>query len=264
MLIGGTLYYAEMSAHRVVTWDGTERKTFFTQDGCGPTSISPMSEGRLAVLCHLGDAVVILSKAGETLRVIREDGEGARLTLPNDSHSDRAGGVYFSSSGPFHPSAQPSGRLFHLAADGTVTKVAQGINYANGVYVTGDRVVYLSEHMGKKILRYRIGPDGGLTPLPPFADIAALDADVAAAPARVGPDGLEVTADGTVYVCIYGAGKIFKISADGTLLQTIDARVRFVTNIALDLPARRMFVTGAHTNTVFPYEGLVHAIAIED
>ena len=264
VLIGDMLYYAEMSADRVVTWDGTSQKMFFKRDRCGPTSISPMSDDRLAVLCHLENAVVIVSKAGDTLQVIQDDTEGARLTLPNDSHSDRMGGVFFSSSGPFHISAQPSGRLFHLAADGTVTMVAQDLTYPNGVFVTADRVLYVSEHMGKKILRYAIGPDNRLTPIALFADIATLDEEIGAAPARIGPDGLEVTPDGTVYVSIYGAGKILKLSAAGALLKAIDAQVRYVTNLALDLPARRMIVTGAHSNTKFPFIGMVYEMAIDD
>ena len=264
VLIGGMLFYAEMSADRVTVWDGTSRRTFFKRERCGPTSVSPMSNDRLAILCHLENAVVIVSKSGTVLKVIRKDAEGARLTLPNDSHSDRAGGVYFSSSGTFHIAAQPSGRLFHLAADGTVQLVAEGLTYSNGVFVTPDRVLYVSEHMDKKILRYRIEPDNTLTPMAVFADIAALDAEIGEAPPRVGPDGLEVMADGTVYVCIYGAGKILKLSATGTLLEAIDTEVRYVTNLVVDLPARRMIVTGAHSNTEFPFTGMVYEIALDE
>ena len=263
VLIGGMLFYAEMSADRVTVWDGTSRRTFFRRERCGPTSISPMSDERLAILCHLENAVVIVSMSGDTIKVIRKDAEGARLTLPNDSHSDRTGGVYFSSSGTFHISAQPSGRLFHLAADDTVTQVAEGLSYSNGVFVTPERVLYVSEHMGKKILRYRIEPDNTLTPIAAFADIAAIDDQVGEAPARVGPDGLEVMADGTVYVCIYGAGKILKLSASGALLNTIETEVRYVTNLVIDLATRRMIVTGAHSNTEFPFIGMVYEIAMD-
>ena len=264
VLIGGMLFYAEMSADRVTVWDGTTRRSFFERDGCGPTSISPMSNDRLAILCHLEDAVVIVAKSGDTLKVIRKDAAGARLRLPNDSHSDRAGGVYFSSSGPFHIGSQPSGRVFHLAADDKVTLVAEGLTYSNGVFVTPERVLYVSEHMGKKIHRYRIEPDNSLTPIAVFADIAAIDEEVGAASPRVGPDGLEVMADGTVYVCIYGAGKILKLSPSGALLKTIDTEVRFVTNLVVDPDARRMIVTGAHSNTQFPYTGMVYEIALDE
>lgn len=264
VLIGGMLFYAEMSADRVTVWDGASRRTFFKRESCGPTSVSPMSGDRLAILCHLENAVVIVSTSGTVLKIIRKDAEGARLNLPNDSHSDRKGGVYFSSSGTFHIAAQPSGRLFHLAADDTVKLVAEGLTYSNGVFVTPERVLYVSEHMGKRILRYRIEPDNTLTPLAIFADIAALDGEIGEAPPRVGPDGLEVMADGTVYVCIYGAGKILKLSSAGTLLKAIDTEVRYVTNLVVDLPARRMIVTGAHSNTEFPFVGMVYAIALEE
>ena len=41
VLIGGMLFYAEMSADRVTVWDGTSRRTFFKRERCGPTSVSP-------------------------------------------------------------------------------------------------------------------------------------------------------------------------------------------------------------------------------
>ena len=192
VFIGGALYYAEMTGDRVVKWDDAGRATFFEMKGCGPTSVSPFGDGKLAVTCHLGDAIAIVSAGGETLKVITTSIVGERLTLPNDSHTDRAGGVYFSSSGPFNIRAQPSGRVFHMKPDGSVALVAKGLWYSNGVFATKTGMLYVSEHMGKKILRYRIAKDGSLTPLAPFADIAKLVPDIAAARDRAKP-GLRKT-----------------------------------------------------------------------
>jgi sugar lactone lactonase YvrE len=263
LIHNGALYYAEMTADRVVRWDGAGRATFFEMKGCGPTSISPYGEDRFAVTCHSAGAIALVSADGEGLEELKFSIDGERLSLPNDSYSDRRGGVYFSSSGPFAIRAQPSGRVFHLAADGTAKKVAEGLTYSNGVFVTTSGVVYVSEHMGKRILRYRMEGDGGLTPLQPFADIARLVPDIGAMPAAVGPDGLEVTGGGTVFVAIYGSGKILQISALGTLQKTFETGLEFVTSLALDLDANRMIVTGAHSNTEHPYKGEVREIRLD-
>lgn len=262
LIHGGALYYAEMTADRVTRWDANGRQPFFNMKDCGPTSISPYGENEFAITCHLGDAVAIVSAAGERRQVLKTSVDGERLTLPNDSHSDRRGGVYFSSSGPFSIHAQPSGRVFHIRTDGTVRKVAEGLTYSNGVFVTPEGVVYVSEHMGKRILRYRINDDGGLTPLDVFADVAKLAPEIGAMPQTVGPDGLEVTGAGTVFVAIYGSGKILQISALGTLQKTYDTGLKFVSSLALDLDRNRMIVTGAHSNRVHPYKGEVRELSL--
>ena len=262
LIHGGALYYAEMTADQVTRWDGQGRVPFFTMKGCGPTSISPYGEDRFVVTCHLGDAIAVVSERGETLDVLDRAVSGERLTLPNDSHSDRRGGVYFSSSGPFSIRAQPSGRVYHLSADGQVKKVADDLTYSNGIYVTPNGLVYVSEHMGKRILRYRMQEDGSLTALETFADIARLVPAFRARPPTVGPDGLEVTGSGTVFVAIYGSGKILQISSVGTLQKVYETRLKFVTSVALDPDRNRMIVTGAHSNTVHPYAGAVRTLPL--
>jgi len=257
VFIGGALYYAEMTGDRVVKWADAGPGTFFERKGCGPTSISAFGADRFAVTCHLDDAIAVVDADGVLVRLIETSDIGARLTSPNDSHADHAGGVYFSSSGPFNTRGQPSGRVFHLAPDGTATLVAKGLNYANGVFVTASGMVYVSEHLGKIIQRYRIGEGGALIPLGPFADIARLAPEIGAAPATVGPDGLEVTPGGTVFVAIYGSGKILQISAIGTLQRQFETGLTFVTSLALDLDRNRMIVTGAHSNTQRPFRGEV-------
>ena len=262
LIHGSALYYAEMTADRVTRWDESGARPFFQLKDCGPTSISPFGDDGFAVTCHLGDAIAMVSASGELRQLLKVSIDGEALTLPNDSHSDRRGGVYFSSSGPFSIQAQPSGRVFHISADGTARKVASGLTYSNGVFVTPEGLVYVSEHMGKRILRYRMSDDGALTPLEPFADIARLVPEIGTMPPTVGPDGLEVTGGGTVFVAIYGSGKILQISALGTLQKTYDTGLKFVTSLALDFERNRMIVTGAHSNRVRPYEGEVRELPL--
>lgn len=264
VFINGALYYAEMTGERVVKWDAGGRKPFASFEDCGPTSVSPFGQSDLAVTCHLGDAIAIVSADGTISRRIGYSQEGERLTLPNDSHSDLKGGIYFSSSGPFTPLAPPTGRIFHLRSDGTAHLVARGLHYANGIFVTGEGILYACEHIGRRILRYRIRDDGGLDPLGPFVNVEALMPELRSAPRTTGPDGLEVTPGGSVLVAIYGSSRILHISPAGTLRRTYDTGLKFVTSLALDLDRGRMVVTGAHSNTVPPYEGEVRQIELED
>ncbi|MEZ6021888.1 MAG: hypothetical protein R3C16_00310 [Hyphomonadaceae bacterium] len=55
---GERLYFAEMGADRISTYERGTRGVFFSQQGCGPTAIAPYGEGFL-VLCHIDRAVAV-------------------------------------------------------------------------------------------------------------------------------------------------------------------------------------------------------------
>jgi sugar lactone lactonase YvrE len=261
VIVDGALWYAEMTGDRVTRIAGEERTVFEMPAGCGPTAVARYGETRLVVLCHRSGGLKILSREGVLVGAIDEDIDGAPLTYPNDAYEDRRGGVYFSSSGPFNARAQPAGRVMHLRADGTVHTVAQDIVYANGVFVTSDAVLLVSEHIGHRILRYRIRDDGALEALSDLADATALGLAPHGDP-LVGPDGIEMATDGRVFVAIYGAGKALVLTAQGAVVAEITVPFRFLTNIVLDQARRRAILTGATSNTVWPYAGAVIEVAL--
>jgi sugar lactone lactonase YvrE len=263
VLIGGVLHFAEMTADRVAQVERGYIARAPTPEGCGPTSISPYGQG-IVVLCHLSGGLLVMSLDGDIEATITHDEAGAELTYPNDSHEDRAGGVYFSSSGVFNPSVQPSGRLFHLRADGTVHQVAGDLTYPNGVFVTDDKMLYVSEHLGKRILRFQIHNNFTLAGAQEFADHTSLGIDPPARNPLVGPDGIEVAGDGTVYVAIYGASKVLIIGTDGIVRSEIPAPMRYLTNIVLDEAAGRAFLAGAFNNRTWPYRGQVLEVALPE
>jgi gluconolactonase len=261
VIIGAALWYAEMTGDRVTRIAGEARTVVEMPAGCGPTAIARYGETRLVVLCHRSGGLKILSREGVVVGAIDEDIDGAPLTYPNDAYEDRRGGVYFTSSGAFTARARPAGRVMHLRADGTVRTVARDIVYANGVFVTSDGVLLVSEHIGHRILRYRIGDDGALEALGDLADATALGLAPQDDP-LVGPDGIEVANDGRVFVAIYGAGKALVLSARGAVVAEITVPFRFLTNIVLDEARGRAILTGATSNTVLPYAGAVIEVAL--
>lgn len=252
---GETLYYAEMGADRVMRVDARGGGIFFARAGCGPTAIAPYGDGFL-VLCHLSGEAVAVAADGAEGRIWTEDAAGRRLGNPNDAAADGAGGVYFSDSGPFRQGAPARGRVMHLSAGGALTRVAGPLHYPNGVAVHGGGL-YVSEHLKGRILRYRIAPGGGLSGPEIFADLGGR-----APPARyetryplAGPDGLDFASDGSLYVALYGEGRLFRISPEGAPLAEIEAGTRFVTSLAFGPTA--VAVTGAFDNRTPPFPGEV-------
>lgn len=80
------------------------------------------------------------------------------------------------------------GRLLALSPNGSVTTLARGLLFANGVAVAHDgRSVLVSETFGQRVMRYRLdGPRAGT--LTVFADLPTI------------PDGVSRAADGGYYV----------------------------------------------------------------
>ena len=255
----GLLYVAEMGADRVSVYDHGRKRTFFKREGCGPTALAPYGAGFL-ILCHVEGALVAVDASANVRFTRGMDGEGHAFRDPNDCFEDGHGGVYFSDPGEFSKRTPPEGALVHIDARGEVTRVAAGLWYPNGVYVNPAHTeLYLSETFRRRVLRYQMNPDGSLGAMRVFADIDATAPRVQRfqPPYReAGPDGLEMAADGTMYVAIYGEGRIVRLSPEGRYLGEIDEPLRYLTNIAFD-PAGNAYTTGAFENDTPPFPGQV-------
>lgn len=246
------LYYGEMARDRVtISTDLKTTATFWEMPGCGPVSVAPYRQQELLVLCHMAHKVVRVSMAGATIRAIDRDSGGLPIVHPNDSSPDDKGGVYFTASGEFNPSAPATGAVLYLDRDGKVRRLADGIRYANGIAVDlKNRRVFVSEHLNRRVLAFPLLDDGSLGRRIVFFDFAAIrrtprfELD-----ALAGPDGLELDDTGRLIVAEYGAGRIHLVSSAGTWLGTQDGFRRYVTDMVL-LPGGQAAVTQTEANDV--------------
>jgi sugar lactone lactonase YvrE len=258
-VIDGVLYYAEMGNDRVMRYDGQTNAPVWTREGCGPTMVAPLGDGSLAVLCHREAMVARIRADGALVGVVDRDRDGQPFTNPNAGTSDRKDGIYFSSSGSFSPGARVTGAILHLDASGALTRVAEGIHYANGVALSPDgETLYVSEHLERRVLAFDIAADGTLSNRRTFV---RLDDLVAAEPDRsweVGPDGLTVDRDGNLVIAEYGAGRLLIVDRNAKLIATIAVPERYVTASAFDSGQTRLFIT-APASLMDPSRGAVYA-----
>ena len=259
--LDGALYYAEMTADRVTRWDGTENHTFWRGEGCGPTSIAPLTADRLLVLCHISAELVILDRDGQALQVIDRDDSGRRLTSPNDVIADGRGGAYFSEAGVFWREAPATGRVYYLNAAGSLQTVAAGLHYANGLVLdrAGARL-FFSEHLARKVWLFPVEPNGSLAPGRPFFDLGQVAEPPRHRDAHAGPDGLDLDRAGNLYICEYGAGRVLLVGPDGRLRGTLQVPLPYLTNIALAPDEGELFLTAAKTNRARPFPGAVFRV----
>lgn len=255
----GRVLYTEMGADQVAAVAGGAKSVLWKEPGCGPTALAPWGGG-LLVLCHRAAALVALdANFAATRRWLRDDA-GVRLQDPNDASADGRGGVYFSDPGIFSADAPATGAVLHLGADGALRRVAAGLRYPNGVFFDrAENALYVDEHLTRRVLRYPILPDGALGPMRVFADLNALTRRVGAY-AEAGPDGLERGPDGDLYVCLYGEGRILRLSRTGRVVASIPVATPYLTNIAFG-PDGAAYVTGAFENVRPPLRGQVARLA---
>jgi sugar lactone lactonase YvrE len=258
------LLVAEMPRHRVVLLAGPRRQAVWQEDGCGPTSIKRIPSGGYWVLCHLGHRVVRLSDTFAIEKVYTQSSSGRRIAFPNDASVDARGNLYLSSSGQFSLQAPPEGRVVFVdVATGTVTDLAAGLRYANGVLVQEKlKRVLVSEHLDRRVLSFPLLDQGKLGAPSVFFDFRAAPA-VQNPYVQSGPDGLAAFDDGDVCVADYGNGRILLLSSAGRFLGQLDLKYRFVTNLAISPDQGSIYVTMTRDNASERLDGVVQKFRVK-
>jgi gluconolactonase len=261
----GKLYYVEYDRNTVTVWDGKSNRVFATQKGCGPSAVLATARGEFLTTCYDNGTIGRLSADGRALPAYDHDRDGNAFVGPNDFAPDRAGGIYFTASG--HPGQAVDGRVFYLAANGTITLAASDLNAANGVAVSLDgETLYVVETEEHRLLRFRIGPAGHLSERRVFLSLDELTRHVG----HIWPDGVKIDSRGRIYIGQNPrdpqaplAGTIFVVDKDGRLLRSIKLPSPGVPNMTFSEDERTLYVTALDQLDKSPYRGKVYAVPNE-
>jgi sugar lactone lactonase YvrE len=250
------LLYAEMAADRIMEWkEGGPARVYWREAGCGPTAISIYRRTELIVLCHRGAKLAHLDSQGRKVAEIRTDKDGVAFRDPNDSFEDGQGGAFFSDSGVFSAGAAPTGEVYHLSRRGVATRIVHGMKYANGVqYDPARRRLLVSEHLARKVWEFTLGDTFNITARRVFLDVDAHLDPAKSDYAETGPDGIEMDANGDVYIPVYGAGALLVVKKNGAV-RSRSVPIKYVTNIAIS--KKLAAIVGAAINDRPPFSGKV-------
>ncbi len=149
------------------------------------------------------------------------------------------------------------GRIVHLAADGSLTEVANDLHYANGVTQGPDGRLYVNESEAGRTVSFAIAEDGTLSDRRVFARYYQLGE----APG-VYPDGIKLGPNGNFFVGLYSSGAILEIAPDGSLVARHEVPSSAAPNLAFSADGKTMFVTAVDNTAGAPYEGKVYAVAL--
>jgi gluconolactonase len=261
----GKLYYVEYDRNTVTVWDGNSNTYFATIKGCGPSAVLNTRSGEFLVTCYDSGSIGHLSADGKILPAYDHDAKGEKFIGPNDFAADRLGGIYFSDSG--HPGKAVDGRVFYLAADGTITLVASNLNAANGLVVSPDgKTLYVIETEENRLLKYRIDSAGHVTDRKMFLNLDELTHHVG----HIYPDGVKIDSHGLLYIGQNPrdpkaplAGTIFVVNSDGQLLRSIKVPSPGVPNLAFSPDEKTLYVTALDQLDKPPYRGKLYAVPNE-
>lgn len=258
----GKLYYVEYDRNSVTTWDGVKNAVFWSKKGCGPSAVIPTAHGEFLATCYDSGTIGRISAEGSDLPPYTHDKDGNPFVGPNDFAPDRHGGIYFTCSGT--PGPVIDGKIFYIAADGTITQMAADVHSANGIVVSNDgQTLYAIETEEHRLIQFKIGADASLSGRRIFLNLDDLTNHVT----HIYPDGVKIDSKGEIYIGqnprdVHAplVGTIFVVNSDGKLLRTLKLPSPGVPNFAFSPDETTLYVTALDQVDVSPYAGKIYSI----
>jgi sugar lactone lactonase YvrE len=256
------LYYVEYGRNAVMVWDGKHNRVFSAVQGCGQSAVVPTGRGEFLTTCYDNGTIGRIAADGKSLAPYAHDKDGLPFVGPNDLAPDGHGGTYFSTSGSHGDAID--GRVFYIAADGTISLKADAVHNANGLAVSRDgTILYVVETDENRLLKFRIGADGSLSDRRIVVNLDDLVHHVV----HIWPDGVKVDSRGQIYLGqsarkyhVPYAGVIFVVDAGGRLLRQLTLPSLQVPNFAFSPDENTLYVTAVDQIDKSPYRGKVYSI----
>jgi sugar lactone lactonase YvrE len=196
----------------------------------GPAGTSLRANGHLLICDNKSPALLDLAPDGK-LGVVADQFEGKGLSSLNDVTVDKTGNIYWTDPAG-SSSEKPVGQIFRVTPAGTVSKVAAGLAFPNGLDVDpAGEYLYVIESQSQKILRYPIPKDEQLLDKPTvFYDLGGS-----------GGDGCTFDAGGNLWVADFhrketGTGRIVVLSPAAKVLGYLNLPSKVVSNITFGGP----------------------------
>ena len=258
----GKLYYVEYGRNAVMVWDGKKNLVFSAEKGCGQSAVVPTARGEFLTTCYDSGTIGRIAADGKSLPPYTHDREGRPFIGPNDLAPDGRGGIYFTTSGSHGDAID--GKVFYIAADGTISLKADDVHNANGLAVSKDgTILYVVETDENRLLKFKIGAGGSLSD----RRIAVNLDDLAHHAVHIWPDGVKIDSHGQIYLGqsareyhVAYAGVIFVVDANGRLLRQLTLPSLQVPNFAFSPDEKTLYVTAVDQFDKPPYHGKLYSI----
>ncbi|MCY4109886.1 MAG: SMP-30/gluconolactonase/LRE family protein [Chloroflexi bacterium] len=240
----GNLYITDGKGGRIPKVDLKGKVSTFVESDGGPNGSAFHQNGELYVAEPEAKHITCVSPSGQT-RVVAGEFEGEPFFGPNDITFDLLGRAFFTDPGESNVE-DPYGRVFRIDPDGTVTRIAEGMAYPNGLAITpcGQGLI-VAETFSEKLHRFSLDANGDAVEREEFAYVGT------GRDGEVGPDGMAFDEDGYIHVAVFGGGIVSVVSRDGEVVEQLPAGGLRPTNAAFGGPDRKtLYVTETENRIV--------------
>ncbi|HYW26555.1 MAG TPA: SMP-30/gluconolactonase/LRE family protein [Terriglobales bacterium] len=208
----GRLWFSDWGAEELIAVDPTGRSEIVARVRSFPFCIDWLPDGRLLIV-HSRDR-----------RLLRQEPDGTQATHAdlaglapgswNEIVVDGRGNAYVNGAGfDLMAGEEPvPGIVVLVAPDGSARRVADGIQFPNGMAVTPDNsTLIVAESYASRLTAFDIAPDGGLSNRRVWADLGT-DA----------PDGICLDAEGAAWYADVPNRRCTRVREGGEVLERID------------------------------------------
>ncbi len=197
-------------------------------------------EGNLYI-CEYGKGSILKYSAQGVLTTLSaRDHHGRRFNRPNDIAVSPSGMLYFTDPKSYNKEIY-DGRLFRVdPRTGTTVWLIDGLQFPNGLCFSPDgQVLYVGESVNKNILKVTCG-------------MGILDTLITLPSGNQDPDGMDCDVKGNLYVAYFGGGKIYVVSPEGTLLDSLKTPGKKPSNLEFGgADMKTLYVTECETNSIY-------------
>jgi len=242
----GSVLFTETAANRIIRIDRKDVVTTFLENSNGSNGLGWDPQGRLVSVQTVPGRTKVGVVYPPSKAVTLAEGFPGR---PNDLVVSTKGDVYFTVPGPSVAPGAPAPApgsftpaLYYIPAGGTLQKVAEGIEFPNGIQLSRDeKTLFVNNTQGEYLLAFDLQKDGTLTNRRNFAKYEQVTRTPAGGFAS-GADGLAIDSKGRLYAATSAGVQVF--SEKGEHLGTIPVS-RSPQNIAFAGAGKRtLYIVG--------------------
>jgi sugar lactone lactonase YvrE len=212
---GDTLWCSDIFGHRVLRVGGDGTVTTLAEVPAQPSGLGFLRDGTLLVASMLDRCLLRVDHGGVTRAVDLAPYASHEI---NDMVVDARGRAYVGSIGaPIMQSdaAVETGALILVEPEREPRVVADRLSFPNGCVVTPDgATLIVAETIALRLTAYDVEEDGSLSGRRVFAEVGHRT------------DGLCLDAEGAVWVASPNSGAVFRVDADGEVVEHVETERR--------------------------------------